>query len=131
MKKTALLAFLLLLTACDSDPASDQPISGSWEGVIYDSPTFQNRVSFTIYNGNLGDAQSIIGGHELKNKADGRILFETLRGTVVGDDSFFDMHLQVGIDQNNAWVYTGYVDTDGKLCILRDLLREYVCLEVK
>ena len=121
----------MLLTACDTSPMGEKPIVGSWSGVLYDSGTFQNRVSFTIYDGGLGDAQSIIGGHELENKKSKQILFQTLRGTVVGDDSFFNMHFQVGIDQNNAWVYTGYVADDGKLCILRDLLTEYVCLEVK
>jgi len=128
MKALTIMASLLLLTACDTSPAGEEPISGSWQGVIYDSETFQNSIKMTVYDGGIGDSESIIGGHELLRKADGRIYYQTLRGTLVGEAEFFDLHLLVGIDQNNSWVYTGYIDETGNLCLSRDLLPEIRCL---
>lgn len=125
MKKTLFLPLLLfVLFGCDSGvtPSPEKTVHGEWAGVIYEGPVWENSLQIRIEDG------FIIGSHRILNTETLYERFSAVTGTLVGNEESFTAHLQIGIDPNNLWVYTGYVE-EKELCLVRDLLPEPVrCL---
>lgn len=117
MKKTLLIALLLLVGCGSVDSNAPGPVSGEWRGTVYEQDNLRLVLRISIEE-NYG-----IGSVEYLNTVTGESNFYASSAEIIGTTERFSMHLQVGAEWNLPWFYTGRVSNE-ELCISRDLLPE-------